>query len=289
MEQDNENRPETLARPEENDLFNLTEGTAPQGGSGEPSAPETATAYASPEEPLREPEFKVNQEDRPAVHTLNTESSSPAAPNEAAVPDKDKPQITLHANEGATLGNLLKEARTTAGYSIETVSQESHIRHDFIEALEADHADALPNYVFLRAYVRALVQFYNLDSASKARIEEQIESFQPEQDVPEKLVEDIGRGGQISETETRRIKMILIYGSIILLLLISLVVTSVVAVSVRSKRIQANKNQQVEQKFDSAQLETLIPPQLPQTQVLSVPATDSAKKTDTEKESGNKQ
>lgn len=282
MELNNENR------PAENDLFNLTEGTAPQGGSGEPSAPETAAAYTSPEEPLREPEFKVNQEDRPAVH-LNTEASGPAALNETAVSDKEKPQITLHASEGATLGNLLTEARTTAGYSIETVSQESHIRYDFIEALEADHADALPNYVFLRAYVRALVQFYNLDSASTARIEEQIESFQPEQDVPEKLVEDIGRGGQISETETRRIKMILIYGSIILLLLISLVVTSVVAVSVRSKRSQAMKNQQVEQKFDSAQLEPLIPPQLPQTQVLSVPAADSNKKTGSEKETSGKQ
>ena len=170
------------------------------------------------------------------------------------------------------MGNLLTEARTAAGYSIETVSHETHIRHDFIEALEADHADALPNYVFLRAYVRAMVKFYNLDEASAARVEEQMETFEPVQDVPEKLVEDIGRGGQISETETRRIKMALISGGIILLLLISLVVTSVVAVSIRSKRLQAQKLQQEDQKFDTSRLEPLVPPQLPQPQMLSVQA-----------------
>ena len=264
MELDNENRSEPVtARPEENDLFNLTDSTSQQPAAEEPAA--------APE-PLREPEFKVNQEDRPAVHVVNTEASASAEVTEAPVSVKEKAQITLHAGAGASLGNLLTEARTTAGYSIETVSRESHIRHDFIEALEADQADALPNYVFLRAYVRALVQFYNLDSASTARIEEQIESFQPVQDVPEKLVEDIGRGGQISETETHRIKMILIYGSVILLLLISLVVTSVIAVGARAKRNQAAKLQQEEEKFDSARLETLIPPQLPQTQVLQVPA-----------------
>ena len=170
------------------------------------------------------------------------------------------------------MGNLLTEARTAAGYSIETVSHETHIRHDFIEALEADRADALPNYVFLRAYVRALIEFYDLDKASAARIEEQMAKFQPEQDVPEKLVEDIGRGGQISETETRRIKMALIYGGIILLLLISLVVTSVIAVNIRNKRIQAQRMRQEDQKFDTAKLEPLVPPQLPQPQLLSVPA-----------------
>jgi len=279
MEQENENRPENLTRPEENDLFNLTGGTAPLNTPEEPSAAEhTPYAAAAPEEPLREPEFKVNPEDIPPVHSINTAPSAPAAGSETSAAGTEKAPITLHAAAGASLGNLLTEARTAAGYSIETVSHESHIRHDFIEALEADRADALPNYVFLRAYVRALIQLYNLDSASVARIEEQIENFQPEQDVPEKLVEDIGRGGQISETETRRIKMILIYGSIILLLLVSLVVTSVVAVSARAKRVQAAKLQQEEQKFDTAQLEPLIPPQLPQTQVLQVPA-GSEKKT----------
>ena len=275
MEQDNENRPAEPGQPMENDLFNLTDGASRPASAEEPAAQassEPAASSPAPDTILSEPEFKVNQEDRPAARILNPVSSAPSAGTETQTAGKDKKVISLRSGAGATLGNLLTEARMAAGLSIETASQETHIRHDFIEALEADHANALPNHVFLRAYVRALTQFYNLDSASAARIEEQIASFQPEQDVPEKLVEDIGRGGQISETETRRIKNILIYGSIIFLLLVSLAVTSIMAISIRNKRIQAQKLQQEDQPFDTARLETLIPPQLPQPQILQVPA-----------------
>jgi len=262
MEQDNENRqPE---QPVENDLFNLTD--------TEPEQPKDVGPAAAPDrDPVSEPEFKVNHEEHPVLMINPDPAQSQPGNDPAADGKKEKRQISLRAGTGATLGNLLIEARTAAGYSIETVSQENRIRHDFIEALEADHADALPNYVFLRAYVRALIDFYNLDQASAARVEEQMEKYQPVQDVPEKLVEDIGRGGQISETETRRIKMAMIYGGIILLLLISLVVTSIFAINARNKRIQAQQLPQKDQKFDTARLETLIPPQLPQTQVLPVP------------------
>ena len=261
MEQDNENRqPE---QPVENDLFNLTDA-----GSGQPK--DGGQAAAPAQSPVSEPEFKVNQEEHPVL-MIDPDPAGSKPEFDPASPWTEKPQITLRAGTGATLGNLLAEARKTAGYSIETVSQENRIRHDFIEALEADRADALPNYVFLRAYVRALIYFYNLDQASAARVEEQMEKYQPVQDVPEKLVEDIGRGGQISETETRRIKMALISGGIILLLLISLVVTSIIAINARNKRNQAQQMPQKDQTFDTARLESLIPPQLPQTQVLPVP------------------
>ena len=266
MEQDNENRqPE---QPVENDLFNLTDMNTE---SEQPK--EVGQAAAPVQSPVSEPEFKVNQEEHPVL-MINPDPARPQPANGPAIFGEEKRQISLRAGTEATLGNLLSEARKAAGYSVEEVSQENRIRHDFIEALEADHADALPNYVFLRAYVRALIYFYNLDQASAARVEEQMEKYQPVQDVPEKLVEDIGRGGQISETETRRIKMAMIYGGIILLLLISLVVTSIFAINARNKRIQAQQLPQKDQKFDTARLETLIPPQLPQTQVLPVPGND---------------
>ncbi len=65
--------------------------------------------------------------------------------------------------------------------------------------------------------------------------------------------------------------MILIYGSIIRLLLISLTVTRIVTVSIRSRRSQAQQQQAVPP-FDSGRIEQLIPPTIPQTQVLPVPA-----------------
>ena len=263
MEQDNENRqPE---QPVEHDLFNLTDTDTES-----ERLKDAGQAAAPSPDPVSEPEFKVNQEGHPVL-MINPDPARPQPANGPVFFGEEKRQISLRAGKEASLGNLLSEARKAAGYSVEEVSQENRIRHDFIEALEADHVDALPNYVFLRAYVRALIYFYNLDQASAARVEEQMEKYQPAQDVPEKLVEDIGRGGQISETETRRIKMAIIYGSIILLLLISLVVTSIFAINTRNKRIQTQQMPQKDQKFDTARLETLIPPQLPQTQVLPVP------------------
>ena len=279
MEQDNENRQVESVPPVEHDLFTLNEGPGGQSPSAEaeknadlPEAPVSETAAASEPEPLREPEFKVNQEDRPPVRMLNTASA--AGSEEKTTEGKEKALNSLHSKADASLGMLLAEARTLANHTIRSASAETRIRSDYIEALENDKPDTLPNQVFLRAYVRALIQLYRLDSPSAKRIEEKLEDYEPDTEVPEKLIEDIGRGGQISEAEARRVKMILIYGSVILLLLVSLVVTSVIGVSMRRSRTarRTEPPQRTEQKFDTARLENLLPPQLQKPQMLQIPS-----------------
>ena len=279
MEQDNENRQIESVPPVEHDLFNLNEdpvGQTPAAESEKTAEPSTASVpeTGSVSEPLREPEFKVNQEDRPPVRMLNTVAT--AAPEEKPAGEKEKVLNSLHSGADATLGKLLAEARTLANHTIRSASAETRIRGDYIEALENDKPDALPNQVFLRAYVRALIQLYCLDAPSAKRIEEKLADYEPDTEVPEKLIEDIGRGGQISEAEARRVKMMLIYGSVILLLLVSLVVTSVIGVSIRRRSAARRIEQQraTEQKFDTARLETLLPPQLPKPQMLQIPSGD---------------
>ena len=286
MEQDNENRPVESAPPVENDLFTLNEGPGVQSPSAEaektadpPEAPvtETVSVSAAAPEPLREPEFKVNSEDRPPVRMLNTGPAS--VPEEKPAAGKEKALNSLHSGADATLGKLLAEARTQANHTIHSASAETRIRSDYIEALENDKPETLPNQVFLRAYVRALIQLYGLDAQSSKLIEEKLSDYEPVTEVPEKLIEDIGRGGQISEAETRRVKLMLIYGSVILFLLVSLVVTSVIGVSIRRRNAQRRAEQlrQTEQKFDTARLETLLPPQLPKPQMLSIPSGNEKK------------
>ena len=284
MEQDNENRPVESAPPVENDLFTLNDGPGGQSPAAEPEKPADPSPASVPEtisvseaEPLREPEFKVNSEDRPPVRMLNTVPA--AAPEEKPAVWKEKKLNSLHSGSDATLGNLLAEARTLANHTIHSASAETRIRSDYIEALENDKPDTLPNQVFLRAYVRALIQLYGLDAPSAKLIEEKLSDYEPVTEVPEKLIEDIGRGGQISEAETRRVKLMLIYGSVILFLLVSLVVTSVIGVSIRRRNAQRRAEQlrQTEQKFDTARLETLLPPQLPKPQMLSIPSGNEKK------------
>ena len=279
MKQDNEIRNMNSDQPVENDLFNMPEtAAAPAAESAETSPVETAAAVepvaepASAEpspEPVGEPEFKVNSEDRPAFRVLNS-SSGESSKSQSAESSEVKPKVSLRSTD-STLGKMLVEARTAAGLSVREAGRETRIRPDYIEALENDRVDSLPNPVFLRAYVRALIHLYDLDDRSVALIEEQIADVQAQVDVPEKLLEEIGKDGQISETETRRIKSILIYGSIILLLLISLTVTSIVTVSIRSRR-QQTRQQQAVPPFDSGRIEKLIPPTIPEPQVLPVPA-----------------
>ena len=287
MEQDNENRQVESVPPVEHDLFTLNDGAGGQNPAAEPEKtadmpaapvaeadPVSGTEPESGTESLREPEFKVNQDDRPPVRMLNTVSTS--VPDEKTSEGKEKILNTLHSQADASLGMLLAEARALANHTIRSASAVTHIRSDYIEALENDKPDTLPNQVFLRAYVRALIQLYCLDAPSAKRIEEKLEDYEPDTDVPEKLIEDIGRGGQISEAEARRVKMMLIYGSVILLLLVSLVVTSVIGVGMRrrstARRIE--QKQPTEQKFDTARLESLLPPQLPKPQMLTIPSGD---------------
>ncbi|MBO4647412.1 MAG: helix-turn-helix domain-containing protein [Lentisphaeria bacterium] len=285
MEQDNENRNTSSDHPVENDLFDIPEAAAPAASAAVETSPVESAAEnaaepvaepladSAPAEPapelVTEPEFKVNPEDRAAFRMLDSSAAVETSPAESA---EAKPKVSLRSSAGASLGKMLTEARTAAGFSVQEASQETRIRPEYIEALENDRADSLPNPVFLRAYVRALIHLYGLDAESTALVEEQMADVQTEVEVPEKLLEEIGKDGQISETETRRIKSIIIYGSIILLLLISLTVTSIITVSIRNRRQQARQQQENVPPFDSGRIEKLIPPAIPQPQILPVPA-----------------
>ena len=80
MEQDNENRQVESVPPVEHDLFTLNDGAGGQNPAAEPEKtadmpaapvaeadPVSGTEPESGTESLREPEFKVNQDDRPPV------------------------------------------------------------------------------------------------------------------------------------------------------------------------------------------------------------------------------
>lgn len=280
MDFDNENRNEDSVRQPEDDLFLLTETGSPVSSQEpEPSSagdlPETDSGEAAPSSnPLKEPEFKINAGDLPSARILN--DGHPVQMEKKTAVKLPETEVTLHPGKGASLGAMLLNARKAAGFTIEEVSEETRIRPEYIEALEADKISSLPNPVFLRAYVKAMSQLYRLDAASVKLLEDQMENFKPSVEIPEKLLEDIGRDGQISMAETRKLKMILVYGAVILLLLISLTVTSIISVSIRNNRRQAQL-QQTDKPFDSDRLETLLPPQLPKPQMLQIPSSSETK------------
>lgn len=267
MEQNNTNLPaDTPEQTVENDLFTLT------GSEIQPVAPQTAAAPAEEAQPAVQTVAQTIVPEPLAPSLLRKEVPAEPAEPEPVLPKKTPaPRISLHSGAGASLGILMTEARNAAGKSLEQAAAATRIRADYILALEQDQPGKLPNLVFLRAYVRALIQLYNLDANSVALIEDQLQELEPPKDVPEKVLEDVGKDVQISKEEVKRIRMALIYGGIILALLISLTITCFVAVGIRNSR-QQQTAPQVLRPFDSSKLEQLLPPQLPEPQMLQVPA-----------------
>lgn len=62
------------------------------------------------------------------------------------------------------LGTRLREARESRGISLEQAEKETRIRRAFLQALEEEHYDALPEDVYARGFVRNYARYLGLDS-----------------------------------------------------------------------------------------------------------------------------
>ncbi len=69
------------------------------------------------------------------------------------------------------LGALLREARARAGLDLADVASRTHVRRAYLEALEADDADALPEDVYARNFVRLYARAVGAD------VDEALERF----------------------------------------------------------------------------------------------------------------
>lgn len=65
----------------------------------------------------------------------------------------------------STIGEELRHERTRKGLSIKDVEQVTHIRSNYLEALEADNYTAIPGDVYVKGFIRNYANFLNLDGA----------------------------------------------------------------------------------------------------------------------------
>ena len=190
-------------------------------------------------------------------------------------PVKKQEERHITASEQATVGQMLAQGRTQASLELRDVAEITRIRLEYLKALEEDNRSGLPvSKVFIQSYIRTCMEIYHLDQESRARIMEKFkeEEEKTAEEVPEKILEHIGREGQISQEEAQRVRLICIYGAIILFLLLSLTVTSIVAVSLRNSRNKKEVLQEQQVKsFDRKNLEKLLGPQIPDPIMLEMP------------------
>lgn len=183
---------------------------------------------------------------------------------------------------GGSLGSILRTARNLNGMTVEEVADITKIRLDYIIALENDDIKRLPPVVFIRAYTRTIAQVYKLDKNVMDLLMEKVKALEPPADVPEQLLQKLEKDVQVSEEETKKVKMIVYYSIAVIALIISLVVTSIVAATISRSRTAAASAPEVIQKlpgketsavqpFPTRDLEKLIPQQLPELKILDVP------------------
>jgi len=62
-----------------------------------------------------------------------------------------------------TIGDLLRSAREKAHFTLEDLTKDTHIKLEYLVALEENNFDALPAATFIKAYIRNYARIFKLD------------------------------------------------------------------------------------------------------------------------------
>jgi|GEM_PF-6528584 hypothetical protein len=198
---------------------------------------------------------------------------------EAVVPDsveRNKRVLTVDT-EAASIGEIMQDARKQAGLTLEQAAALTHIKKDYILALEADDQENLPGGIFPSAYVRTLCGLYNLnDSGREAALKKVRETFSAHDNVPEQLIQHLEQDVQRNEAEEQRVNKIfylIVSGAAALavLLIAGIVLLTVSLRGDSAPKLAETEKTPVRQEqrtppvsdFDAQKLETLTPPQSP--------------------------
>lgn len=198
---------------------------------------------------------------------------------EAVVPDsveRNKRVLTVDT-EAASIGEIMQDARQQAGLTLEQAAALTHIKKDYILALEADDQENLPGGIFPSAYVRTLCGLYNLnDSGREAALKKVRETFSAHDNVPEQLIQHLEQDVQRNEAEEQRVNKIfylIVSGAAALavLLIAGIVLLTVSLRGDSAPKLAETEKTPVRQEqrtphvsdFDARKLETLTPPQSP--------------------------
>ena len=221
--------------------------------TGQPSQKEEPVS-PPPEPPVR----------KPARKPVSAQPSS--AHRQVAVPDADH----------ASLGAILRQARNAAGLTAEQAADATKIRLDYIVGIENDDFKRLPPVVFIRAYSRTLGNLYKLDPPAMDAVMRRVDELEPPADVPRQLLQKLEKDVQVSEEETKKLKRMILYAGLGLALVVSLVVTCIVAAAVSRSRMPeeppAARMTQQTPAVQESDLEKLLPQQVPELKVLEPPA-----------------
>ena len=113
---------------------------------------------------------------------------------------------------GQSLGQMLTSIRNARGMSLEEVALATRIRMEYLVELESDELLKMLPSVYVSAYVRKLVEVYDLSKADSDILIDKMHGAAPQdsEELPDKLIESVNEGALINEGENKRIRNITI-------------------------------------------------------------------------------
>jgi len=174
-----------------------------------PASPEPeASPVIAPPPPTRKPAAV-----RPGIVSGRTgQTAFPAsAPSTSSSASTHKP-LPHPLQESQTLGQMLTAIRTARGLSLGEVALSTRIRLEYLSELESDELLKVLPHVYVSAYVRKLIEVYDLSKADAELLIEkmQVETTGDAEEIPEKLIESVNDGALVNEGENKRIRNITI-------------------------------------------------------------------------------
>lgn len=157
--------------------------------------------------------------DRAPIPTRDGEvEQGPGSNRKRVIKEQEKTFTPLSEAEippGSTLGQTLVLARQKSGYSLEQICSITRISQQYIDALEGDHFEDLPQGIFGPAYIRTLSKSYHLpDSIVQAMLNAYAEHAAQREEVSSEILKNLNSTGPINEAEERRLTYIF-YGIVV--------------------------------------------------------------------------
>ena len=99
------------------------------------------------------------------AHERPSTEPSAGAPDQHAAPPADGVDGPPDGDEIAhpSLGDMLRQARRDRAISLADAARDTHINHDYLEALESEHYEVLPAPVYARGFLRSYARHLGLD------------------------------------------------------------------------------------------------------------------------------
>lgn len=240
-------------RPEEETSAEPAPGEPAVSGGGVQAENNTAVQENETAEPEKQNIPAAASDDSPVVAPPPPprRQPSPARPGivspragRAAIPPSSSASVAAaqthkplpHALQPAqTLGQMLTSIRNARGMSMEEVAAHTRIRLEYIIELESGELlEKLPP-VYVSAYVRKLIEVYDLTKADSDVLLDKLREETPQdpEELSDKLLESVNEGALVNEGENKRIRNITIGIFVVLGLVAAALIWLVVLVVVK--------------------------------------------------------